>query len=301
MRRDASRSRSGRAMARSRSPMRRRQKTRRFSRTSARSGLARVSSDHRVSWPASRGWPSTEERRDPGRLSRLESLKTYPFTALVLGADIDEEQVAEVFVRINSHGKTLNQADFILTLMSVFWDEGRSALEQWSRERACRATRRTTRTSPDPDQLLRVAIALGFRRGRLEDAYGGSSRPRSGNRQGLARASREAIRATGRRAGQGARQGRLEGVPSEPASSRTSLVGDDQLEPRDPLLVRMYLIGKHDYGVKLKQLREVMARWFFMSSLTARYSFSPETTVAADLRRFRRRATPMRSSSGSTK
>ena len=33
----------------------------------------------------------------------------------------------------------------------------------------------------------------------------------------------------------------------------------------------------------LKQLRDVIARWFFMSTLTGRYSFSPETTVAADL------------------
>jgi hypothetical protein len=34
-------------------------------------------------------------------------------------------------VRINSQGRTLNQADFILTLMSVFWDEGRKQLEDF--------------------------------------------------------------------------------------------------------------------------------------------------------------------------
>src|SRR5437660_1767412 len=75
-----------------------------------------------------------DEESIPAALARLESLKTYPFTALVLGADIDEERVAEVFVRVNSLGKNLNQADFILTLMSVFWDEGRTRLEQWSRD-----------------------------------------------------------------------------------------------------------------------------------------------------------------------
>lgn len=109
----------------------------------------------------------------PSALARLESLKSYPFTALVLGADIDEERVAEVFVRVNSLGKTLNQADFILTLMSVFWDEGRAALERWSRDsRVPGDPSYNAYLSPDPDQLLRVAIALGFRRGRLEDAYG---------------------------------------------------------------------------------------------------------------------------------
>jgi uncharacterized protein with ParB-like and HNH nuclease domain len=38
-----------------------------------------------------------------------------------------------VFVRINGKGKALNQADFILTLMSVFWDEGRAELEAFAR------------------------------------------------------------------------------------------------------------------------------------------------------------------------
>lgn len=45
----------------------------------------------------------------------------------------------------------------------------------------------------------------------------------------------------------------------------------------------LYLIGKHGYKVPLRQLREVIARWFFMSSVTGRYSVSPETTIAADL------------------
>ena len=45
----------------------------------------------------------------------------------------------------------------------------------------------------------------------------------------------------------------------------------------------LYLIGKHDYKVPLKQLREVIARWFFIEPLTGRYSSSPESTVAADL------------------
>ena len=45
----------------------------------------------------------------------------------------------------------------------------------------------------------------------------------------------------------------------------------------------LYLIGKHDYHVPLKQLRDVIARWFFMATLTGRYSASPETAVAADL------------------
>jgi uncharacterized protein with ParB-like and HNH nuclease domain len=106
---------------------------------------------------------------------KLQNLLSFPLTALSLRVNIDEEQVAEVFVRINSEGKKLNQADFILTLMSVFWDEGRAQLEAF-----CRAARKPTagRVSPfnylfkpDPDQLLRVSINVAFRRARLKSVY----------------------------------------------------------------------------------------------------------------------------------
>lgn len=65
---------------------------------------------------------SVEEKKlIRGNISQLHNLKKYPFTALELVADVDEEQVSEIFVRINYEGKKLNQSDFILTLMSVFW------------------------------------------------------------------------------------------------------------------------------------------------------------------------------------
>src|SRR4051812_47769681 len=47
-----------------------------------------------------------------------------------------------------------------------------------------------------------------------------------------------------------------------------------------------FLIGRHEYGVGQSELREAIARWFFMASLTGRYTGSPETILEADLRRF---------------
>jgi uncharacterized protein with ParB-like and HNH nuclease domain len=67
-----------------------------------------------------------EEKQIKKAISKLQSLLSFPFTALELSTNISEEDVADVFVRINSKGTPLNQADFILTLMSVFWDEGRA-------------------------------------------------------------------------------------------------------------------------------------------------------------------------------
>ena len=48
----------------------------------------------------------------------------------------------------------------------------------------------------------------------------------------------------------------------------------------------LFLIGRHECGVEPTQLREAIARWFFMSSLTGRYTGSPETILESDLRRF---------------
>jgi hypothetical protein len=121
--------------------------------------------------------PLDERERD--RLSeaidRLYDLQNYQFKAVELASSVDEEQVAEVFVRINSEGVTLNQADFILTLMSVFWEKGRRELEDFSRD--CKLPTLSTASpfnwyiQPQPPQLLRVTVALAFRRAVLKHVY----------------------------------------------------------------------------------------------------------------------------------
>jgi uncharacterized protein with ParB-like and HNH nuclease domain len=55
---------------------------------------------------------TAEERKNCElSLQRLFSLTNYPFTTLQLSANIEEEQVAEVFVRINSEGKKLKETE----------------------------------------------------------------------------------------------------------------------------------------------------------------------------------------------
>ena len=125
---------------------------------------------------ASREVLKDEAHRIAKAIGRLAGLTNYPFIALELSQQCSEEQVADVFVRINSEGKKLNQSDFILTLMSVFWDDGRTELEKF-----CRAARQPAPAGkaspfnvifqPDPDHLLRVDVGVAFRRARLEHVY----------------------------------------------------------------------------------------------------------------------------------
>lgn len=92
-----------------------------------------------------RGIAQEEEDQIQDALDRLYDLASYPFKGVVLSSEVDEEQVAEVFVRINSEGVKLDQADFILTLTSVFWEDGRRALEEF-----CRAARTPSTSTPSP-------------------------------------------------------------------------------------------------------------------------------------------------------
>ena len=224
-------------------------------------------------------------------IDRLYDLQSYPFTALELSSTVDEEMVAEVFVRINSKGVTLNQADFILTLMSVFWDEGRGDLEHFCRNARHPSTGQASPFNhffnPEPDQLLRASVGLGFHRARLQHVYSilrgkdldtgvflderrveqfnvlKESQAYALNLQNWHEFLKVLVRAGYR--------------SSEMISSQTAIV----------YAYGFFLIGKKEFGVDPYELRNIIARWFFMASLTSRYSSSPESVMEQDLNRLR--------------
>ena len=233
----------------------------------------------------------TEEDFLSESIDRLYDLHNYPFTALELSSTVEEEDVADVFVRINSKGITLNQADFILTLMSVFWDEGRSQLEQF-----CRNARQPSIgeaspynhfIEPDPDQLLRVSVGLGFRRARLQHVYSilrgkdleteqFSIGKRIEQFEVLKKAQAEVLNLNNWH-------------EYLKTLIRAGFRGASMISSQAALLYSyvMFLVGKCIFELDPYELRNLIARWFFMTSLTARYSASPETTMEGDLARLR--------------
>jgi hypothetical protein len=234
-----------------------------------------------------------EEEAISHNLDRLFDLQKYPFTALEIASSVDEEQVADIFVRINSEGVKLNQADFILTLLSVFWEEGRAALEAF-----CRAARKPPAAGdppspfnqliePDPDQLLRVSVALGFERGRLKSVY-----------QVLRGKDLETnLFSAERRDQQFARLAEAQGKVldlREWHQFLSALIGagfrsGEMISSQNALLYAyaFYLIGRTRCGVPEHRLQKAIGRWFFFSTLTGRYTSSPETIMDGDLNRLR--------------
>lgn len=108
------------------------------------------------------------------RIEKLYNLKNYPFNALEIVPGLTEEQVAEIFTRINSKGTVLKQADFILTLLSVFWVDGRSQIDNFCKmakkipEKDVKESPYNYIFEPTPKDLVRISVGLGFGRGKNE-------------------------------------------------------------------------------------------------------------------------------------
>ena len=238
--------------------------------------------------------PPSHEQRDllEERLDRVRDLRDFRFQVIELGANADEEQVAEIFVRINSEGVKLNQADFILTLMSVYWEKGRLELEEFAR--ACVDPAVTGHSpknvflNPSPDQLLRAAVGLAFRRGRLQTVYsllrgkeldtGRISERRREEQFGtLADAQQHVLDLTNWHEflkclqHAGFRNHKM-------VSSNNAII----------YTYTMWLVGRRDFGLDHKTLRSIIGRWFFMAHTTGRYTSSPESAIESDLNRISR-------------
>jgi hypothetical protein len=171
--------------------------------------------------------------------------------------------------------------------MSVFWDEGRTDLERF-----CRESRTPSKggaspfnhfIEPSPDQMLRVGVGVAFKRARLKYVYSilrgkdleterFSEERRLQQFELLKNAQQRALNLQHwhdfmnciRRAG--FRSSRM-------ISSQNNLL----------FSYILYLIGRTEYHVPEYKLRRTIARWFFMSAVTGRFTGSPESAMEFDL------------------
>jgi hypothetical protein len=238
-----------------------------------------------------KGEEAVKDREDRLReaLNRAKELINYPFQAVQIGAEVDEEEIAEVFLRVNSGGTKLTQADFILTLLSVFREEDRRRLEKFAEAAKTLPEKGSPSpfnhlVQPDADVLLRVGVIVGFKQGRLSSALA-LLRGASVEGDDLTESEREsqlnllseaidetldlthwheylkALLAAGYRR-------------SQEISSENNVI----------LVYALYLIGLR-FGLSHSDLRTPIARYFFMSALTSRYTGSFETVISQDVQK----------------
>lgn len=233
-----------------------------------------------------------EKKQIRSAVSKLSNLKNHSFVSLELLPAVNEEQVAEVFVRVNSQGKTLNTADFILTLMSVFWDEGRKELENF-----CRLAKKIPSLGedspfnylidPTPDQLLRVSVGVAFRRARLRYVYSLLC--------GKDLESGEFSAESREKQFEKLKQAQFHVLDLEHWHDFLKVIHDagfrslKMISSETNLLYAyvFYLLGKTEFNIEENELHRLIGHWFFMTALTGRYTGSSESIMESDLARLR--------------
>lgn len=108
-------------------------------------------------------------------INAVINLREHTLPVFDIKSNAEEEDVSEIFVRVNSGGVSLKQNDFILTLLSLYWDNGRKEIERFSKESTYPAKGKVTSynqiTEVGAQDIIRVVMAYAFDRARLKYGY----------------------------------------------------------------------------------------------------------------------------------
>lgn len=216
-------------------------------------------------------------------LERAHGIGAYRFPTVEIrktaSADIDEEDVADIFVRINNQGSRLGQSDFVLTLLSVFHGELRDRIETRAREMS-----RDAVVPIDTQQVLRTSCAVGFGRARMSAIYKyirgidpitGDANParRVERLETLDRAADECLDSTRWR--DYMLRVMHAGFVTDHLVASTNAVTN---------AYAFYVLGRRS-GAGKARIEEGISRWLFGTLSTARYSGSSESKFEEDLAR----------------
>ena len=233
----------------------------------------------------------TDEEQDQieDNINALLNLRNYTIPTLRILSKADEEDVAEIFRRVNSGGQNLNENNFIETLLAVYDNEMHDKIKQFCADSRVPAknTSYNQIIDVDPSHIIRVAIAYGFHRARMRygykllrgddlDAGTTSVETREKNMQVFGEALDRVINLNDWHA--------FINLFSEAGYLGKDLVRSNYVVVYSYVF---YLMGKYEYNVSPLVLRHAIIRWIFMSTITSFYSSSPESTVErqmADLR-----------------
>lgn len=230
-----------------------------------------------------------EKSRIENNLNELINITKYNLPTLQITTFADEEEVSDIFKRVNSGGQKLNENNFIETLIAVYdtsiYDKIHAFCE--SSRIPQKGTSYNNIMQVSPQHLIRMAVGLGFRRARMRYAYmllrgrnldsgETSAAIREENMEKFRNALDIALDLNNWHA--------FLNLFGEAGYMNGSFVASTYVVIYGYVL---YLIGKYDYNVNPMTLRKLITLWIFMSAITSYYSSSPESTVEkqfADLR-----------------
>ena len=223
-------------------------------------------------------------------INALLNLETYSLPTLKINSRATEEDVADIFVRVNSGGQNLTEKNFIETLLAVYDNEVHELINKFCAESRIPSEKTSFNQiiQVSPAHLIRVAVGFGFKRARLRYAY-------------------MLLRGKNLKTGEITQTIRDENLKvfkdsldlvcnlnnwhafmnlfSTAGYLKSSLIASSNAVVFSYVL---YLIGKYDYKVPSVKLNKIIRKWIFMSTITGFYTGSTESEVEkqfADLRK----------------
>ena len=220
-------------------------------------------------------------------IEELYRLKDYKFYVFQIASDADEEDVSQVFVRINSRGKTLTQNNFILTLLSVHWDEGRRKIEDFCKASTVHAPATSFNSlgiEISSQDVIRTVMAYAFNRAKLIFGYkllrGTDFEKKGVINEELREKNFEILKA------------KLPDVMNVTnwheflkAIMNAGYFYDNMILSKNAIYFTyaMYLIAKYRFKAHNNINKALASLWFFHSALTSLYSNSTETVAESHL------------------
>lgn len=230
-----------------------------------------------------------EEEMVEANIGDLLNLNIYSLPTLKISSKAGEEEVADIFVRVNSGGQNLTEKNFIETLLAVYDNDVHNKINKFCYESTIPAN--GTSYNPilevEPSHLIRMAVGLGFKRARLRYAY----MLLRGKDLATGRITEEV-----RNQNLSIFKNSLDTVTNlnnwhafMNLVSASGYLKNSMIASNNAVVFSyvLYLIGKFDYKVNPVELNKIIKKWFFMTTITGFYTGSTESAVEkqfADLR-----------------
>ncbi len=262
--------------------------------------------------------PEVEESQVEKAFTRLMSITKKPIGMIELVPELDIETVTEIFIRINSQGVVLSQADFAMSKIAAdtanngnmlrkaidyfshlavapeFYEnivdhDPEFAKTDFARNMAWLRNENEDLYNPSYSDLIRVAFTSRFNRGRLSDLVSLLS-----GRNFETRSYEESIVTESFNQ---LREG-VQGFINETNFKRFLMI-IKSAGFISPKLIRsmnalnfayIVYLKLREQGVNTVEIEKYVRRWFVYSVLTGRYSGSPESTFDIDIRQISQRS-----------
>ena len=256
--------------------------------------------------------PASDRKRVSKVLERLRKIINNHVGIIELAEDLDIETVTEIFIRVNSYGATLSQADFAMSKIAANESYGgnqlRKAIDYFCRLAVApdfysRIEKNDTAFAsseyyqkmgwmkdvnddiydPSYTDMLRVAFTSEFRRGKLQDLVALLSGRNFETRQYEDSIASESFSRLKQGVLSFINQTHFERFTMILRSAgfvSSSMIGGQNAVNFAYIL---YLRGRSE-GMPAADLERLVRRWYVASLLTGRYAGNPETTFDLDIR-----------------